>query len=214
MSHDHGPQAEHHQHPSGLNAMAASATLHCLTGCAVGEVVGLMVGTAMGLSTGATIVLAVALAFLFGYSLSTLPLLASGLSVGAALSVVLAADTLSIATMELVDNAVMAVVPGAMEATLSDPVFWLSMALALTVAYGAAFPVNRVLLARGRGHALTHPFHGAPVARRWVPMVGAGTLAVAIVAFLLGGLVASVAAPEEAPQPAGHARGDTPHAKA
>jgi hypothetical protein len=212
MSHEHDPLSHHGG--SGLNAMAASATLHCLTGCAVGEVLGLMIGTAAGLSAGATIVLAVALAFLFGYSLSTLPLLASGLSVGSALSVVLAADTLSIATMELVDNGVMTIVPGAMEATLAEPVFWLSMALALAVAYAAAYPVNRVLLARGRGHALTHRFHRAPVTRRWVPRVGTGTLAVAIVAFLLGGLVASLAAPDEPAGPTPHARDDTPYAKA
>ncbi|WP_227466949.1 DUF4396 domain-containing protein [Nocardioides lijunqiniae] len=212
MTHDHGAMG--HGAGSGLNAMAASATLHCLTGCAVGEVLGMMIGAAVGLSTVATVVLAVALAFLFGYSLSTLPLLASGLSVGAALSVVLAADTLSIVTMELVDNGVMMLVPGAMEATLAEPVFWLSMALALGVAYAAAYPVNRALLARGRGHALTHDFHGAPVVRRWVPTLGTATLAVAIGAFLVGGLVASLSVPDEPAPSQRHAEGDTPHAKA
>lgn len=114
----------------GLDSMALSATLHCLTGCAVGEILGLMIGTAIGLGTGWTIVLAVSLAFLFGYALSTFPLVKAGLSVGAALAVVFAADTLSIATMELVDNAVMAAIPGAMEAGLVNWVFWVSMMLA------------------------------------------------------------------------------------
>ena len=140
--------------------MAISATLHCLTGCAIGEILGLMIGTALGLGNLGTIAVAVGLAFLFGYALSTLPLLRAGLGLGAALTVVLAADTLSIATMEVVDNLVMAVIPGAMDAGLVNPVFWLSMMLALTVAFFAAWPVNRHLLARGKGHALTHHFHG------------------------------------------------------
>jgi hypothetical protein len=142
-----------------LNALAASATLHCLTGCAIGEIVGMMIGTAMGLSAGVTIAIAVGLAFLFGYALSTLPLLQAGLSFLAALSVVFAADTLSIATMEVVDNLVMALIPGAMDAGLVNPVFWLSMSLALGAAFVAAFPVNRYLLTKGKGHALTHQYH-------------------------------------------------------
>lgn len=141
------------------NAMAANATLHCLTGCAIGEILGLMIGTALGLSTGVTIALAVGLAFLFGYALSTLPLLKAGLGFFAALSVVFAADTLSIAVMELVDNTVMALIPGAMDAGLVNPVFWLGMMLALAVAFAAAFPVNRYLIDKGKGHALTHQFH-------------------------------------------------------
>src|SRR4051812_27306209 len=129
---DHAAHSDHDHHASGsTNAMAVSATLHCLTGCAIGEIVGLVVGTALGLGTLATVALALALAFVFGYTLSTLPLLRAGLAVGAALSVVLAADTLSIATMELVDNFVVAVIPGAMDAGLTNPVFWLSMMLAL-----------------------------------------------------------------------------------
>jgi hypothetical protein len=143
------------------NAMAVSATLHCLTGCAIGEIAGLMIGTALGLSNGVTVVLSVALAFVFGYSLSTLPVLQAGMPVAAALSVVLAADTLSIATMEVVDNAVMLLVPGAMGSGLVNPAFWIGMALALAAAFVAAFPVNRYLLTRGRGHALTHQYlHG------------------------------------------------------
>ena len=139
-----------------LSTMAASATLHCLTGCAIGEIAGLMIGTALGLGTGTTIALAVGLAFLFGYLLSTLPLLRSGLGFTAALSLVFAADTLSIATMEVVDNLVMAVIPGAMDAGLVNPLFWVSMMLALSAAFVAAYPVNKYLLARGKGHALTH----------------------------------------------------------
>jgi Domain of unknown function (DUF4396) len=195
--HPEGRHDSHHDmhHGTGTNAMALSATLHCLTGCAIGEILGLMIGTALGLGTWTTIALAVTLAFLFGYALSTLPLLRAGLGVGAALSVVLAADTLSIATMELVDNSVMALVPGAMEAGLVNPVFWLSMMLALTVAFFAAWPVNRYLLARGKGHALTHGYHGAEPtgARRFIPDLSTPTLVAALTAFMLGGLVVSVA---------------------
>ena len=144
---------------SAINQMAFSATLHCLTGCAIGEVSGLMIGTALGLSSGATIALAIALAFLFGYTLSTLPLLKAGLGFAAALSVVLAADTLSIATMEIVDNAVMALIPGAMDAGLVNPVFWASMPVALAAAFFAAYPVNKYLLERNKGHALVMKYH-------------------------------------------------------
>lgn len=144
---------------NNLNSMAAGATLHCLTGCAIGEIAGLMIGSALGLGVGATIALAVALAFLFGYLLSTLPLLKAGLGFFAALSVVFAADTLSIATMEIVDNLVMAAIPGAMNAGLVNPIFWLSMVLALAIAFAAAFPVNRYLLTKGKGHALVHKYH-------------------------------------------------------
>jgi uncharacterized cupredoxin-like copper-binding protein len=192
----HGDGAGHGQPGGGINAMAASATLHCLTGCAIGEIAGLIIGTAIGLSNVATIALAIGLAFLFGYALSTLPLLKAGLSFFGALGVVLAADTLSIATMEIVDNAVMAAIPGAMDAGLSNPVFWLGMMVALTVAFFAAFPVNRYLLGRGKGHALTHPFHGRPAAtdwRRFIPSFGSGALAAVIVAFMLGGLVVAAA---------------------
>lgn len=142
-----------------LNQLAASATLHCLTGCAIGEIAGLMIGTALGLSTTATVALAVGLAFLFGYALSTLPLVGSGLPLGRALRVVLAADTLSILTMEVVDNGVMALVPGAMDAGLVNPVFWVAMIVALAAAYLVAYPVNRALIGRGKGHALTHHLH-------------------------------------------------------
>lgn len=146
-------------HTTNINSMAASATLHCLTGCAIGEIAGLVIGTALGLSTLTTIILAVTLAFVFGYALSLLPLVKAGIAIGTALSTVLAADTLSILTMEIVDNAVMAVVPGAMDSGITHPVFWLAMILALSVAFVAAFPVNRYLLARGKGHALMHEYH-------------------------------------------------------
>ena len=155
-----------------------------------------MIGTAVGLSPGWIIALAIALAFLFGYGLSTLPLLKAGLGFGAALAVVFAADTLSIATMELVDNLVVAVIPGAMDAGLVNPVFWLSMMLALTVAFFAAWPVNRYLLSRGKGHALTHGFHGAEPTgvRRLIPDLATSSLVAAITAFTWGGLVVSLAA--------------------
>jgi Domain of unknown function (DUF4396) len=211
QGHDMSPDAHAEHDMGGVDQMALSATLHCLTGCAIGEIAGLMIGTAIGLSTGWTIVLAVSLAFLFGYTLSTFPLVKTGLGVGAALSVVLAADTLSIATMEVVDNAVMAVIPGAMEAGLVNWVFWVSMMIALTAAFAAAYPVNRYLLARGKGHALTHAYHGSPEpvtgARRYIPDLSSTTLAAVIVAFMVGGLVVSVAAEMEIEEPeqTGHA---------
>jgi hypothetical protein len=135
--------------------MAASATLHCLTGCAIGEVLGLIIGTAFGLSNVVTTLLAVVLAFLFGFGLSTLPLVKAGMGFMAALSIVVAADTLSITTMEVVDNLVMYLIPGAMHATLVDPLFWISMPIALTAAFFAALPVNKYLLSKNKGHALT-----------------------------------------------------------
>lgn len=153
MHHTH----EHHNHAnqSSVTAMAAGATLHCLTGCAIGEIVGLVAGAVFGLGNSTTIVLSVALAFVFGFTLSTLPLLKMGFGFTAALSVVAAADTLSIATMEVIDNLTMLVIPGAMHATLVEPLFWGSMSLALIAAYFAALPVNIYLLKRNKGHALT-----------------------------------------------------------
>jgi hypothetical protein len=213
MDHD-----QHHDHDhattGGVNAMAVSATLHCLTGCAIGEIAGLMIGTAAGLANGWTVALSVALAFFFGYTLSTLPLVKAGLSVGAALSVVLAADTLSIATMEVVDNLVMTVIPGAMDAGLVNVVFWVGMMIALTAAFFAAYPVNRYLLQRGKGHALLHQYHqgGAEAlgVRRLIPSFATSTLVAVLVAFMLGGLVVSIA--DEVgggPDEAGHASSAT-----
>ena len=193
----HGGHAPHEHGGGGLNAMAASATLHCLTGCAIGEITGLIIGTAIGLSAGWTIALAVSLAFFFGYLLSTLPLVKTGLGFFAALGIVFAADTLSIATMEVVDNLVMAVIPGAMDAGLVNVLFWIGMTIALTAAFLAAYPVNRYLLQRGKGHALTHEHHGKPVVttgfRHYLPSLSTGALVAVIAAFLLGGLVVSAA---------------------
>ncbi len=189
----------HHAHEMGsLNAMAASATLHCLTGCAIGEIAGLMIGTALGLDNGWTIAISIALAFLFGFTLSSLPLLKAGLAVGAALPIVLAADTLSITTMEIVDNLVMALIPGAMNAGLVNVLFWVGMMISLAAAFVAAYPVNRYLLRRGKGHALTHEYHHgvaeATGARRFIPSLPTPALAAALVAFMLGGMVVSIAA--------------------
>ncbi len=150
-----GTCEQHNHHHGGMNEMAVSATLHCLTGCAIGEILGLVIGTAFGLSNGITILLAVVLAFVFGFSLSTLPLVKRGIAFTAALSLVAAADTLSIATMELVDNAVKVTIPGAIHATLIDPQIWVSMPISLTAAFFAALPVNKYLLKHGKGHALT-----------------------------------------------------------
>lgn len=143
-----------------INQMAVSATLHCLTGCAIGEVTGLIIGTALNLETYLTILLAITLAFIFGYALSTLPLLKSGVGFFAALSLVFAADTLSIATMEVVDNSVMALIPGAMGSGLVSPLFWVAMPLSLAAAFIAAYPVNNYLLSKGKGHALLMSHHG------------------------------------------------------
>ena len=190
--------ADAHSHQIGVNRAAASATLHCLTGCAIGEVLGFIIGAATGLSAGWTIALAVSLAFLFGYTLSILPLLRGGLAVGTSLRVVLAADTLSIATMEVVDNLVMLLIPGAMEAGLSNPLFWASMTFALAVAYAVAYPVNRDLLLRGKGHALVHRIHHGDAAaspegwRRHIPAVRSATLAALIFAFMLGGFASAI----------------------
>src|SRR5688500_13716425 len=148
------------EHPDSLNRLAFSATAHCLTGCAIGEVLGLVIGTALGWSDWATVALAVALAFLFGYSLTMVPLLRSGLALAAAIPLALASDTLSIAVMEIVDNAIVLLVPGAMDAGLASFLFWGSLAVALAAAFVAAFPLNRWLIARGKGHAVVHAYHG------------------------------------------------------
>ena len=157
--HEHAGH-DHSAHAGSLNRVALSATAHCLTGCAIGEVLGVMIGTALGWGNLETIVLAIALAFLFGYSLTMLPLLRAGLAFAAAVPLALASDTLSIAVMELVDNAILLVVPGAMEAGLDTLLFWASLAFALLIAGMAAYPVNRYLIARGRGHAVVHAYHG------------------------------------------------------
>ena len=149
-----------HVHSASLNRLAATATLHCLTGCAIGEVLGMVIGTALSFHDAATIALAVVLAFLFGYSLTMLPLLRAGLSASVALPLAFASDSFSIAVMEVVDNGFLLVVPGAMEASLADALFWGALAVALAVAYVFAYPVNRYLIARGQGHAVVHAYHG------------------------------------------------------
>jgi uncharacterized protein DUF4396 len=144
---------------SGLTRTALSATVHCLTGCAIGEILGMVLSTWWGWSNTGNVVLSVSLAFLFGYSLTMLPLLRGGLTLRSSLPLAFASDTLSIATMELVDTLIILIVPGAMNAGLGDPLFWGSLAGALFVAFWAAFPVNRALLARGKGHAVIHAYH-------------------------------------------------------
>ena len=166
MSHmdHHADHAHHADHgaPAGassLNRLAFSATVHCLTGTAIGEVLGMVIGTALGWSNGATIALAVVLAFIFGYGLTMLPLLRAGLAFGAALGLALAADTISIAIMEIVDNGIMLLIPDAMHAGVGSGLFWGSLTVALLIAGGAALPVNRWLIVRGWGHAFVHGHH-------------------------------------------------------
>lgn len=179
--------AEHsHAMPTGgreLTNLSISATFHCLTGCALGEIAGLAIGTALGFSNLGTIVLAIGLAFLFGYSLTSLPLLRSGMALSAVIPIALASDTFSIAVMELIDNLIMVVVPGAMEAGLDDVLFWGTLAFALSIAAVFAVPVNRWLIARGKGHAAVHKtgVHGGPPVR----LVAAVTVA----AFIFGSVV-------------------------
>jgi len=162
-AHLHHPAG--HDHHAGhrsrsLDRTALLATIHCLTGCAIGEVAGMVIGTALGWSNAATIALAIALAFVAGYALTMRPLLRSGLGLRTAARIALAADTASITIMEIVDNLVMVAIPGAMDAPLHAPLLWGSLAFALAVAGVAAFPLNRWLIARGRGHAVVHAHHG------------------------------------------------------
>ncbi len=152
--------AKHSSTHGSLNRVALSATIHCLTGCSIGEVLGMVIGTALGWGNWSTVALAVVLAFVFGYLLTMLPLLRAGIGYRIALGLAFAADTASITIMEIVDNAVMLAIPGAMDAGLTDFRFWGSLALSLVIAGVAAFPVVRWLIARGRGHAVVHKYHG------------------------------------------------------
>ena len=163
-AHAHGHDEGHDE---SVDRMALSATLHCLTGCALGEVAGVIIGTALGWSNGPTIVLAIVLAFVFGYSLTSLPLLRAGLALAVVAPIAFASDTLSIAVMEIVDNAIILVIPGAMDAGLDDVLFWGSLSFALFIAGFFAYPVNRWLLQRGKGHAAVHQtgIHGGPSPR-------------------------------------------------
>jgi uncharacterized protein DUF4396 len=177
---------QHHAMPTSgraLTGVALSATLHCLTGCAIGEVAGVAIGTALGWSDFATLALAVALAFLFGYSLTSLPLLRAGFAIAAVVPIALASDTLSIAVMEITDNAILLLIPGAMDAGLGDVLFWGSLSVALVLAGLFALPVNRWLIARGKGHAVVHEtgVHGGPSPR----LIGA----IAVVAAVFGTVV-------------------------
>lgn len=144
---------------TSLNRLAASATLHCLTGCGIGEVLGMIISSALGWSAVPSVALAVLLAFVFGYGLSMRPLLGSGLPLRKIIGLALAADTASIATMEIVDNAFLLAVPGAIHAELDSALFWMSLAAALAVAFLVAYPLNRWLIARGKGHAVMHEHH-------------------------------------------------------
>jgi len=180
---------DHHEMPTegrALTGVAVSATLHCLTGCAIGEVLGVAIGTALGWSDLATIALAVGLAFLFGYGLTSLPLLRAGFALSAVIPIALAADTLSIATMEIVDNGILLIIPGAMEAGLGDVLFWGALSFALAVAFLVTVPVNRYLIARGKGHTALHEtgIHGGPP----IKVVGAATVVMAVfgIAVLVG----------------------------
>jgi hypothetical protein len=144
---------------STLNRTAWSATLHCLTGCAIGEVLGMVIGTAFAWSNAPTVVLSIVLAFFFGYGLTLRPLLLAGMAFGSAMRLAFAADTASITVMEIADNLIMVFIPGAMNAGLGNVLFWVSLAISLAVAAVAAFPLNRWLIARGKGHAVMHAHH-------------------------------------------------------
>jgi len=159
---------DHHQHGHTAatapgNAVtwkaAAQATLHCLTGCAIGEVLGMVIGTSLGLHNAATVVLSIALAFVFGYALTMRGVLRAGVVFAVALKVALAADTVSILVMEILDNAIMVAIPGAMDAGLASPVFWGSLAFALAAAFVLTVPINRWMISRGKGHAVVHEYH-------------------------------------------------------
>ena len=195
---------EGHELPTsgaGITSLALSATLHCLTGCAIGEVLGMVIGTALGFSDLGTIALAVALAFLFGYALTSLPLLRAGLALSVVVPIALATDTVSIALMELVDNGIMLAVPGAMESGVGDVLFWGALSFALVIAGVVALPVNRWLIARGKGHAVLHRtgIHGGLPPR----VVGAA----AAVAFVFGSavLIAEFAGGADDHRSGGHA---------
>jgi hypothetical protein len=156
----HASHEHRHDAGTGLTRMAVQATLHCLTGCAIGEILGMVLATALGLGNAASIALSVVLAFAFGYGLTVRPVLRAGVAPRRAARIALASDTISIATMELVDNAFILLVPGALAAGLADGLFWWSLLVSLAIAFVLTVPVNRWLMARGRGHAVLHAYHG------------------------------------------------------
>ena len=155
----HGAHGAHAERRTSLNRTAFDATVHCLTGCAIGEVLGLVIATALGWHDLASIALAIVLAFLFGYALTIGPLVRGGLAFGQAVRAALVGDTVSITTMEIVDNLIILAMPGAMAAALLDPLFWISLAVSLAIAFVVTVPVNRWLIARGLGHAAVHADH-------------------------------------------------------
>ncbi|WP_447601352.1 DUF4396 domain-containing protein [Nitrospira sp. Nam80] len=165
---NYGAQAAHHRHHSphshqtvvpSLNRLAVAATLHCLTGCAIGEVLGLVIAMSLGWGNAGSITLAVLLAFVFGYAFTLIPLISGGMTFAGAASIAVAADTVSIIVMEIMDNAMMLAIPGAMDAGVTDGLFWSSLALSFIAAFVVTVPVNRWLIARGRGHAVVHAHH-------------------------------------------------------
>ncbi len=156
MAHEHDGGGDE---PVALTRSAVQATLHCLTGCAIGEVLGMVLATALGWGNTASIAVSVALAFFFGYALTFGPVLRAGVGFRRAVGVAFASDTVSITTMEIVDNAFILIVPGAIAAGLTDALFWWSLGLSLVIAFVLTVPVNRWLIARGRGHAVMHELH-------------------------------------------------------
>jgi hypothetical protein len=157
-THEHHAHHEHH-HEESLTRTAVQATLHCLTGCAIGEILGMVISTALGFGDVLSIVVSIALAFAFGYALTLRPVFAAGIAPRRALQLAFASDTLSITTMEIVDNGFIVLVPGALAAGLGDGLFWWSLLTSLVIAFVATVPVNRYLIARGKGHAVMHEFH-------------------------------------------------------
>lgn len=200
-THSHGHAAAR---PASAGRMAVTATLHCLTGCAIGEVLGMAIGTALGWTAAATVALAVGLAFTFGLGLTMWSLRRAGLALAAAVPLAFASDSISIAVMEIVDNAVILTVPGAMEAGLAAPLFWWALAGALAAAFVTTVPVNRALIVRGQGHALVHTAHGhaatTGAARRSSILLGVAAIAVTLAVTVTGAIFLDH---EEAP-PAGH----------
>jgi len=186
MDHSHQDHSDHGS--MSMAPMARAATLHCLTGCAIGEIAGLVLGAALGIGTLGTVVLSIALAFVFGYILSATPLLRAGIPLKRTLAVVLAADSLSILSMELAENGFMVLIPGAMSSGLDSPLFWITMAGSLVVGFAVAYPVNLWLLKRGKGHALTHGELGHHT-------MDNRPLTFALVAFLLGGFLVALLGP-------------------
>lgn len=184
-AHNSEPMDHSHHGAMDLRPMARSATLHCLTGCAIGELTGMVIGLSIGLAMWPTIGLSIGLAFVFGYMLSMVPLLRGGIPLKRALGIVLAADTLSILAMELAENGFMAIVPGAMSSGLDSPLFWATMAGALLIGFAVAYPVNLALLKRGKGHALSHDAIGHHA-------MDNRPLTYGIIAFLLGAFLVAL----------------------